>query len=93
MGEETKQQALEKLRTVSDQYGHYRVVGEIKINSRLTPGEDVAELGSTLLAYIAWKPATEGQDLKTIKGSRRTSASSSGWRSGHVAASATRTSG
>src|SRR5205823_7567350 len=53
---------------VSDQYAQYTVVDDIKINSKLTLGEDVADLGGTLLAYIAWKHATEGKDLKTIDG-------------------------
>ena len=53
---------------VVDQYSHYTVVDDIKINSKLTLGEDVADLGGTLLAYVAWKNATRGQDLKPIDG-------------------------
>ncbi len=53
---------------VVDQYAHYTVVGDIKINSKLTEGEDVADLGGTLLAYIAWKNATAGQNLQPIGG-------------------------
>src|ERR1022692_3544004 len=40
---------------VVDQYAQYTVVGDIKINSRLTLGEDVADLGGELLAYRAWQ--------------------------------------
>jgi endothelin-converting enzyme/putative endopeptidase len=53
---------------VRNQYAQYVVIDDIHINSRLTLGEDVADLGGTLLAYIAWKHATAGQDLKTIDG-------------------------
>ena len=53
---------------VVDQYSHYTVVDDIKINSKLTLGEDVADIGGTLLAYAAWKNATRGQDLKPIDG-------------------------
>jgi len=53
---------------VRDQYSQYVVVDDIHINSKLTSGEDVADLGGTLLAYIAWKNATKGQDLKPIDG-------------------------
>ena len=53
---------------VVDQYAQYTVVDDIKINSKLTLGEDVADLGGTLLAYMAWKEATKGQDLKPIDG-------------------------
>jgi endothelin-converting enzyme/putative endopeptidase len=48
---------------VVDQYSKYPVVDDIKINSKLTEGEDIADLGGTMLAYAAWKEATRG--LKT----------------------------
>jgi endothelin-converting enzyme/putative endopeptidase len=51
-----------------DQYAQYTVVDDIKLNSKLTEGEDVADLGGTVLAYIAWKNATRGQTLKPIDG-------------------------
>jgi len=56
----------EKINCVRDQFGGYVVVDDIKINSKLTSGEDVADLGGTLLAYIAWREATRDlvQDLK-----------------------------
>jgi putative endopeptidase len=53
---------------VRDQYGNYTAVDDIKINSKLTLGEDVADLGGTLLGYIAWKKAVAGQELKPIDG-------------------------
>jgi putative endopeptidase len=34
----------------------------------LTLGEDTAALGGTLLAYLAWKNATRGQELKPVEG-------------------------
>jgi putative endopeptidase len=51
-----------------DQFASYVIVDDIHINSKLTSGEDVADLGGTLIAYIAWKKATAGQDLKPIEG-------------------------
>ncbi len=53
---------------VRDQYAQYTVVDDIKINSKLTLGEDVADLGGTLLAYIAWKNVTKGQNLQSVNG-------------------------
>ena len=53
---------------VVDEYAKFTVVDDIKLNSKLTEGEDVADLGGTLLAYIAWKNATRGQVLKPIGG-------------------------
>ncbi|HVT92090.1 MAG TPA: M13 family metallopeptidase [Bryobacteraceae bacterium] len=62
-------EAFEKrAKCVSDQYAQYTVVDDVKINSKLTLGEDIADLGGTLLGYIAWKHATEGQDLKPVDG-------------------------
>ena len=57
-----------RAKCVSDQYSQYTVIDDIKINGKLTLGEDVADLGGTLLAYIAWKHATHGADLKPIEG-------------------------
>jgi endothelin-converting enzyme/putative endopeptidase len=53
---------------VADQYAKYTVVDNIKINSRLTLGEDVADLGGTILAYEAWQAATRGQKLEDRDG-------------------------
>jgi endothelin-converting enzyme/putative endopeptidase len=53
---------------VVDQYAKYVVVDDIHINSKLTEGEDVADLGGTILAYIAWKDADKGKDLTTRDG-------------------------
>ena len=53
---------------VRNQYARYVVIDDIHINSSLTLGEDVADLGGTLLAYIAWKHATAGQELKSADG-------------------------
>ena len=53
---------------VSDEYSQFTVIDDIKINGKLTLGEDVADLGGTLIAYMAWKTATKNQDLKPIDG-------------------------
>ena len=53
---------------VVDQYGAYPVVDDIKINSKLTLGEDVADLGGTYLAYLAWKSATSQTKLENADG-------------------------
>ncbi len=40
---------------IVDQYAQYTVVDDIKINSKLTLGEDVADLGGLILGWMAWK--------------------------------------
>ena len=53
----------ERIGCVRAQYAGYVVVDDIHINSKLTSGEDVADLGGTLLAYMAWKKETAGVRL------------------------------
>lgn len=50
------------------QYGEYVIVDDIKLNSRLTLGEDIADLGGTMLAFIGWKAATAGQPAEPRDG-------------------------
>ena len=51
---------------ISDQYSKYVIIDDIKINGKLTLGEDVADLGGLLLAYMAWKDDTKGQKVDPI---------------------------
>jgi endothelin-converting enzyme/putative endopeptidase len=53
---------------VSSEYSQFTIVDDIHINGKLTMGEDVADLGGTLLAYIAWKAANKGKTLQPIDG-------------------------
>ena len=58
----------DRINCVRDQYAQFIIVDDIHINSKLTSGEDVADLGGTLLAYIAWKQQTAGQQLASAEG-------------------------
>ncbi len=58
----------ERIGCVRDQYAGYVVVDDIHINSKLTSGEDVADLGGTLLAYLAWQVEEKGKTLHDIDG-------------------------
>ncbi|MGE5324559.1 MAG: M13 family metallopeptidase, partial [Actinomycetota bacterium] len=62
------EQFTKRAECVVDQYANYVVVDDIKINSKLTEGEDVADLGGTILAYAAWKQATKGEHLEDRDG-------------------------
>jgi putative endopeptidase len=54
----TKKDAKEftdRAQCIVDQYAGYTVVDDIKINSKLTLGEDVADLGGLILGWMAWQ--------------------------------------
>jgi len=53
---------------VVEQFGQYPVIDDLKINSRLTLGEDIADLGGLILAWMAWRDATRGQALEPRDG-------------------------
>lgn len=57
-----------RVKCVSDQYAGYVIVDDIHINSKLTLGEDVADLGGTIIAYIAWKEAVKDVQLENRDG-------------------------
>ncbi|HWW70494.1 MAG TPA: M13 family metallopeptidase, partial [Duganella sp.] len=45
----------ERAQCVAEQYGQYVVIDDIKVNSNLTLGEDLADAGGLMLAWLAWK--------------------------------------
>ena len=53
---------------ISDQYSQYVVVDDIKINGKLTLGEDIADLGGLILAYMAWQDDTKGLKSEPLEG-------------------------
>ena len=65
---EDGEQFEKRAQCIVDQYAQYTIVDDIKINSKLTEGEDVADLGGLVLAYMAWKAGTQGQQLEARDG-------------------------
>lgn len=53
---------------ISNQYSSYTIIDDIKINGKLTLGEDVADLGGLILAWMAWKQDTKDQKLESLDG-------------------------
>lgn len=53
---------------IVDQYAGYTIVDDITINSQLTQGEDIADLGGLMLAMVAWKAETASKTLETRDG-------------------------
>jgi len=63
---EDSKQFENRAQCIVDQYAGYVIVDDIKINSKLTEGEDVADLGGLLLAWMAWKDHTRDMKLQPI---------------------------
>ena len=57
-----------RTKCVDDQYSGYVSVEDVHVNGKLTLGENVADLGGEILAYIAWKDATKDKNLQSIDG-------------------------
>jgi endothelin-converting enzyme/putative endopeptidase len=53
----------ERAQCIVDQYSQYTIVDDLKINGKLTLGEDTADLGGLILAWMAWKAETAGKAL------------------------------
>lgn len=51
-----------------DQYSAFVAVDDVKVNGRLTLGENVADLGGLILAYRAWAEETAGKDPESRDG-------------------------
>ena len=65
--EEDGKEFVNRASCISGQYSNYTIVDDIKINGKLTLGEDVADLGGLILAYVAWKDDTKNQRLEPIE--------------------------
>jgi endothelin-converting enzyme/putative endopeptidase len=61
-------QFQQRAQCLADQYGNYTVVDDIRINSKLTLGEDIADLAGATLAFLGWKVATEDRALEPRDG-------------------------
>lgn len=62
-------QAFEKRAScVAKQYAQYTVVDQLKINSKLTLGEDLADLGGMVLAMAAWQEQIANMRLSPVEG-------------------------
>ena len=66
--ENDRKEFEQRAQCVVDQYSGYTIIDDIKINGKLTNGEDLADLGGTLLAYLAWKQDTAGQKMEPLDG-------------------------
>src|SRR5712672_1045858 len=58
----------DRAQCIVDQYAQYTIVDDVKINSALTEGEDIADLGGLVLAWMAWKAETAGASPESRDG-------------------------
>jgi len=65
---EDARQFKERTSCLVDQYSQYTAVDHVKVNGQLTLGENVADLGGLILAYMAWQDQTKGETLEPIDG-------------------------
>jgi endothelin-converting enzyme/putative endopeptidase len=56
----------DRAQCVVDQYAKYTIIDDIKINSKLTEGEDIADLGGLILAWMAWKDQIKNDQPKNM---------------------------
>lgn len=61
-------QFTDRAQCIVDQYAGYTIVDDLTINSQLTQGEDIADLGGLMLAMVAWKAETAGKTLESRDG-------------------------
>ena len=57
-----------RTKCVDDQYSSYIAVDDVHLNGKLTLGENVADLGGEILAFIAWQSKTAGMNLQPMDG-------------------------
>jgi len=57
-----------RTKCVDDQYSSYVSVEDVHVNGKLTLGENVADLGGEILAFMAWKDAAKEKNLQPVDG-------------------------
>ena len=65
---EDRDQFNARTKCVQDQYSQYVVVEDVHVNGELTLGENIADLGGEILAYMAWKGLTKDKMVEPIDG-------------------------
>jgi putative endopeptidase len=58
----------ERTQCIEDQYSHYVMVDDVHVNGKLTLGENIADLGGSILAYTAWKEVVKDKQLGSTDG-------------------------
>jgi endothelin-converting enzyme/putative endopeptidase len=62
------QQFDERAACVADQFDGYTAVGDVKLNGKLTLGENIADLGGIKLSHAAWMASRQGKPSTGMAG-------------------------
>jgi endothelin-converting enzyme/putative endopeptidase len=57
-----------RTKCVDDQYSSYVAVDDLHVNGKLTLGENVADLGGEIFAFMAWQSKTKDMNLQSVDG-------------------------
>jgi endothelin-converting enzyme/putative endopeptidase len=57
-----------RTKCVADQYSEYVALEDVHVNGQLTLGENVADLGGEILAFMAWKDLVKDKNLQAVDG-------------------------
>ena len=57
-----------RTKCVDDQFSSYVAVDDVHLNGKLTLGENVADLGGEILAFMAWQSKTKDMKLQPLDG-------------------------
>lgn len=63
-----RKQFNKKAAVIARQFDQYKIVGGLRVNGKLTLGENIADLGGLVIAFDAFKKATKGKTLSKIDG-------------------------
>jgi putative endopeptidase len=66
--EDDAKRFLERAHIIEDQFNNYVVIDTLRINGKLTLGENIADLGGLAIAYHALKKTLEGKPTQIIDG-------------------------
>jgi putative endopeptidase len=66
--EEDKKKFEAKAKVFEDQYDSYVAIDDLRVNGKLTAGENIADLGGLTIAFAAFKRSQDGKEPKTLDG-------------------------
>jgi putative endopeptidase len=66
--DEDKKKFETKAKVIEKQYDNYIAIDDMKVNGKLTLGENIADLGGLTLAFAAFQRSQEGKESEILDG-------------------------